>query len=149
MFYHTCLFQQLPACVKRRIKALKKIQLETTNIEAKFYEEVHLLECKYQKLYTPLYEKVWFLRLQFCHCNGCVYQMSVLDGLMGLLMHEVISHLLHVLCTLCTKWTLTGLVMFVFVIQPENHWTDLYEIWCWSYVIGNYPKIVLFIYCSW
>lgn len=53
-----CLFQQLPAPVKRRIKALKKIQLEATNIEAKFYEEVHLLECKYHKLYTPLYEKV-------------------------------------------------------------------------------------------
>lgn len=52
------LFQQLPAPVKRRIKALKKIQLEATNIEAKFYEEVHLLECKYHKLYTPLYEKV-------------------------------------------------------------------------------------------
>jgi nucleosome assembly protein 1-like 1 len=55
-------FQQLPACVKRRIKALKKIQLEATNVEAKFYEEVHLLECKYHKLYTPLYEKVWLLR---------------------------------------------------------------------------------------
>ncbi|KDR23730.1 Nucleosome assembly protein 1-like 4 [Zootermopsis nevadensis] len=54
---HAEMLEQLPACVKRRIKALKKIQLEATNIEAKFYEEVHLLECKYQKLYTPLYEK--------------------------------------------------------------------------------------------
>ena len=30
----------LPAMVRRRIKALKKLQMEATNIEAKFYEEV-------------------------------------------------------------------------------------------------------------
>ncbi|KAJ9592495.1 hypothetical protein L9F63_015911, partial [Diploptera punctata] len=54
---HAEMLEQLPASVKRRIKALKKLQLEATNIEAKFYEEVHLLECKYQKLFTPLYEK--------------------------------------------------------------------------------------------
>lgn len=47
----------LPKSVKRRIKALKKLQLEYTNIEAKFFQEVHALECKYNKLYTPLYEK--------------------------------------------------------------------------------------------
>ncbi|KAK9876693.1 hypothetical protein WA026_014072 [Henosepilachna vigintioctopunctata] len=47
----------LPSSVKRRVKALKKIQLEATNIEAKFFKEVHELECKYHKLYVPLYEK--------------------------------------------------------------------------------------------
>jgi len=47
----------LPAPVRRRIKALKKIQLEATKIEAKFYEEVHQLECKYHELYTPIYTK--------------------------------------------------------------------------------------------
>ena len=30
----------LPAPVRRRIKALKKLQMDATNIEAKFYEEV-------------------------------------------------------------------------------------------------------------
>jgi len=45
----------LPAPVKKRIKALKKIQLESTKIEAKFYEEVHKLECKYHLLYSPHY----------------------------------------------------------------------------------------------
>jgi len=45
----------LPAPVRRRIKALKKLQLEATKIEAKFYEEVHVLECKYHELYSPLY----------------------------------------------------------------------------------------------
>lgn len=66
----------LPAPVRRRIKALKKLQLEATKIEAKFYEEVrhanllkwgkfthvcyvqvHQLECKYHELYTPIYSK--------------------------------------------------------------------------------------------
>jgi len=49
--------QSLPAPVKRRLKALKKIQLESTKIEAKFYEEVHKLECKYHEMYQPLYQK--------------------------------------------------------------------------------------------
>merc|ERR1719220_3271712 len=47
----------LPAPVKRRLKALKRIQLESTKIEAKFYEEVHKLECKYHDMYKPLYDQ--------------------------------------------------------------------------------------------
>jgi len=47
--------QSLPAPVKKRIKALKKIQLTATKIEAQFYEEVHLLECKYHEKFQPLY----------------------------------------------------------------------------------------------
>jgi len=47
----------LPAVVQRRIKALKNIQLETTNVEAEFFKEVHALECKYQARYEPLFEK--------------------------------------------------------------------------------------------
>jgi len=47
----------LPAPVKKRLKALKKIQLESTKIESKFYEEVHKLECKYHEMYRPLYEQ--------------------------------------------------------------------------------------------
>jgi len=43
--------------VKRRIKALKQLQLVTLNIEAKFYEEVHALECKYNRMCAPVYEK--------------------------------------------------------------------------------------------
>lgn len=49
--------QALPASVKRRIKALKKLQLESTNIEAKFYQEIHELECKYHNLFIPQFEK--------------------------------------------------------------------------------------------
>merc|ERR1711890_118491 len=46
----------LPAPVKRRLKALKKVQLDATKIEAKFYEEVHKLECKYHEMYQPLHQ---------------------------------------------------------------------------------------------
>jgi len=49
--------QSLPAPVKKRLKALKKIQFESTKIEAQFYEEVHLLECKYHTKFEPLYAK--------------------------------------------------------------------------------------------
>jgi len=49
--------QSLPPQVKRRLKSLKKLQLEATKMEAKFYEEVHELECKYQQSYLPLYTK--------------------------------------------------------------------------------------------
>ncbi|XP_076646517.1 nucleosome assembly protein 1 isoform X2 [Halictus rubicundus] len=48
--------QALPAPVKRRIKALKKLQVLTTDIEAEFYEKVHALECAYHKKCVPHYE---------------------------------------------------------------------------------------------
>lgn len=49
--------QNLPKSVKRRIKALKKIQFETTKVEAEFYEELHTLECKFAEKYAPFYTK--------------------------------------------------------------------------------------------
>ncbi|XP_072033946.1 nucleosome assembly protein 1-like 1 isoform X2 [Amphiura filiformis] len=49
--------ESLPKVVKRRIKALKNYQVSHTKLEAKFYEEVHQLECKYAKLYEGLYDK--------------------------------------------------------------------------------------------
>ncbi|XP_011296929.1 nucleosome assembly protein 1-like 1 isoform X1 [Fopius arisanus] len=48
--------ENLPAPVQRRIKALKQLQLLSVNLEAKFYEEVHALECKYHKMSSNLYE---------------------------------------------------------------------------------------------
>lgn len=65
---HAEMMAALPAPVKRRIKALKKLQLETTNIEAKFFQEVHELECKYHKLYTPVYQTVNII--QYSHYLG-------------------------------------------------------------------------------
>ncbi|KAK3103524.1 hypothetical protein FSP39_019850 [Pinctada imbricata] len=49
--------QSLPKSVKRRLKALKKLQSEAVKVEAEFYKEVHELECKYAARYTPLFEK--------------------------------------------------------------------------------------------
>ena len=69
--------QSLPAPVKKRLKALKKIQLETTKLEAKFYEEVHQLECKYHQLYTPLYEK----RAQITKGNPTPFPPPILSSL--------------------------------------------------------------------
>ncbi|XP_055693043.1 nucleosome assembly protein 1-like 1 [Lutzomyia longipalpis] len=49
--------KSLPEPVQKRIKALKNLQLEYFDIEAKFYEEVYELEKKYQALYNPILEK--------------------------------------------------------------------------------------------
>uniref|UniRef100_A0A8C6XJT5 Nucleosome assembly protein 1 like 4 n=1 Tax=Naja naja TaxID=35670 RepID=A0A8C6XJT5_NAJNA len=49
--------ETLPKAVKRRIDALKQLQVKCAHIEAKFYEEVHDLERKYAALYQPLFDK--------------------------------------------------------------------------------------------
>lgn len=51
------MFKKLPVPVQGRVLALKNIQLEHIELEAKFYEEVYQLEKKYQKLYQPLQDK--------------------------------------------------------------------------------------------
>lgn len=72
----------MPAPVQRRLKALKKIQFESTRIEAEFYKEVHQLEIKYHKLYQPQYEaragiikgnpKFWLFHFIFLMMNAIV-----------------------------------------------------------------------------
>lgn len=47
----------LPKEVMRRVNALKNIQLKMVDVETKFYEELHLLECKYAKMYEGYYEQ--------------------------------------------------------------------------------------------
>ncbi|XP_060806366.1 nucleosome assembly protein 1-like 1 isoform X2 [Amyelois transitella] len=54
---HAEALASLPPNVRRRIRALRSLQKEFVDIEAKFYSEVHALECKYEKLYKPLFEK--------------------------------------------------------------------------------------------
>lgn len=58
--YFVLLFacHSLPKVVKRRVNALKNLQVKCAHIEAKFYEEVHELERKYAALYQPLFDKV-------------------------------------------------------------------------------------------
>ncbi|XP_060532263.1 nucleosome assembly protein 1-like 1-B [Cylas formicarius] len=54
---HTEMLAALPPAVKKRVKALKNLQLEVTKIEANFFKEVNDLECKYHRMYVPFYEK--------------------------------------------------------------------------------------------
>lgn len=49
--------EQAPPHLVKRVNALKNLQLKMTEVEAKFYDELHELECKYAKLYEPFYEK--------------------------------------------------------------------------------------------
>jgi hypothetical protein len=45
-----------PAVIKR-LNALKNEQLKLTELEVKFFEEMHALECKYHKMFEPIYER--------------------------------------------------------------------------------------------
>lgn len=49
--------EQMTKEERKRMNALKNEQLKFTELEAKFYEELHQLECKYNKLYEPIFEK--------------------------------------------------------------------------------------------
>jgi len=49
--------RSLPAPVRRRVKALKKLQFERVTLESKFYEELHQLEAKYAPKFAPLDER--------------------------------------------------------------------------------------------
>lgn len=53
----TGFIEMLPECVRRRVNALKNIQVECAKLEGKFYEEAHQLEMKYAELYKPFYDK--------------------------------------------------------------------------------------------
>ena len=50
-------YATLPKVVKRRVKALKKLQVDALKIEARMAEEIHELECKYAALFEPLHLK--------------------------------------------------------------------------------------------
>merc|ERR1719192_1897658 len=53
----TALISKLPQCMKKRVNALKNIQVACEELEAKFYEEAHALEMKYAALFKPHYDK--------------------------------------------------------------------------------------------
>ncbi|XP_055957820.1 nucleosome assembly protein 1-like 1 isoform X3 [Patella vulgata] len=48
---------RLPKVVKRRLKALKKLQFDVIKLESEFYKEVHDLECKYASKYVSMFDK--------------------------------------------------------------------------------------------
>jgi len=47
----------VPVNILHRVNALRKLQLESVNIESQFYQKVHELECEYAERMAPLYEK--------------------------------------------------------------------------------------------
>lgn len=49
--------QSFPEPIKRRIRALKQLQLVSINLETKFYEEIHALEAKYHQMHSTCYDK--------------------------------------------------------------------------------------------
>jgi len=49
--------KSLPKVVRRRLKALKRLQADVNKVESKFYEEVHELEQKYAAQYEPFFQR--------------------------------------------------------------------------------------------
>jgi len=47
----------IPVEIINRINALKNLHLKLVDIESKFYEELHHLECKYATMYVPIFEQ--------------------------------------------------------------------------------------------
>ncbi|KAI5019773.1 hypothetical protein ZWY2020_044661 [Hordeum vulgare] len=54
---HTDVLESLEPKVRKRVEALREIQSQHDEFEAKFFEERAALEAKYQKMYEPLYSK--------------------------------------------------------------------------------------------
>ncbi|KAJ6815911.1 putative nucleosome assembly protein 1,2 [Iris pallida] len=54
---HSDVLESLAPAVRKRVDALREIQSQHDELEAKFFEERAALEAKYQKLYEPLYTK--------------------------------------------------------------------------------------------
>lgn len=55
--YDCSQYSYLPKFIKRRVDALKKIQLEHIQIQHQYYQKLQDLELEFEKLYRPLYEK--------------------------------------------------------------------------------------------
>lgn len=47
----------LPLEVRKRVRALRKLQLQTTELEAEFHRQVYDLERKHQDAHAALFEK--------------------------------------------------------------------------------------------
>jgi hypothetical protein len=61
----------------------------------------------------------------------------------GLRRHvNILTYLLRVLRTVCTKWTHIWLVVSVRIFQLGNGYTKFYEIWYEHYATRGYPKAV-------
>jgi len=86
----TCMCCRLPKSVKRRLKALKRLQAEANKVESRFYEEVHEIERKYMAQYEPFFQRVraFYLHIMsaFTDIGGfCLMRNIVSVASLGLL----------------------------------------------------------------
>ena len=79
----TDVLESLSSTVRKRVEALKEIQSQHDELEAKFFKERAALEAKYQKLYQPLYSKVlhdcYASYLQFHARSSCFLVQSLVN----------------------------------------------------------------------
>lgn len=77
--------QHLPLAVKQRVKALKNLQAQHAQVEARFYKDLHDLEKKYGAFYQTLFDK----RSEIVNAihepteGECQWQRGVPEGVAG------------------------------------------------------------------
>ena len=69
---------QAPAEVRRRVRALKKLHLESVDVQADFYSRVHELEASFRERFDALNAKVRFLFLAILYCF--IYRENCCSG---------------------------------------------------------------------
>ncbi|KAL0337272.1 UNVERIFIED_CONTAM: Nucleosome assembly protein 1 [Sesamum calycinum] len=77
---HSDVLENLSPNVRKRVDALREIQSQHDDLEAKFFEERAALEAKYQKLYQPLYTKAKMVR----ECLISIWNIILMMGLLSL-----------------------------------------------------------------
>ncbi|XP_009785383.1 nucleosome assembly protein 1-2 isoform X1 [Nicotiana tabacum] len=76
---HSNVTESLSPNVRKRVEALREIQTEHDELEAKFFEERAALEAKYQKLYQPLYTKRFEIVNGVVEVDGATTEAAAAD----------------------------------------------------------------------
>ncbi|KAJ4851141.1 Nucleosome assembly protein 1,3 [Turnera subulata] len=74
---HSDILESLTPKVRQRVEALREIQGQHDELEAKFFEERAALEAKYQKLYAPLYSKRYEIVNGVVEADGAPIEASM------------------------------------------------------------------------
>ncbi|XP_057549803.1 nucleosome assembly protein 1;4-like [Amaranthus tricolor] len=77
---HSDVLESLTPNVRKRVEALRQIQSQHDELEAKFFEERAALEAKYQKLYEPLYSKRYDIVNGVVEVEGVTNEAMVEEG---------------------------------------------------------------------
>ena len=76
----TDVLESLSSTVRKRVEALREIQSQHDELEAKFFKERAALEAKYQKLYQPLYSKRYDIVNGTVEVDGATKEASMEQG---------------------------------------------------------------------